>query len=261
MSSVASKGLGGTAAKSEARGLSFYLQDLKWLILAVASLTAFYVFAVWYQRTFGHLYGMDSHAPEFDQYWMKWLNTELILEPVFAVILWSAVWFTRPRNEAVASITAREEIRRYFTFVMWLVIYTYAVYWGASYFAEQDGSWHQVVTRDTSFTPSHVMIFYLSFPVYIIIGVGSVIYALTRLPMYRENGISVAHILAIVGPFMILPNVGLNEWGHAFWFMEELFSAPLHWGFVMLGWTGLALGGVLMQIVQRVNTLLPQVND
>ena len=58
---------------------------------------------------------------------------------------------------------------------------------------------------------------------------------------------------------MILPNVGFNEWGHAFWFMEELFTAPLHWGFVVLGWSALALGGVVGQIVLRVNKLLPQI--
>jgi len=79
--------------------------------------------------------------------------------------------------------------------------------------------------------------------------------------MYRNYGVSLPHVLAVVGPFMIMPNVGLNEWGHAFWFMEELFSAPLHWGFVVLGWSALALGGVLMQVVIRVNELLPQIRE
>ena len=58
-------------------------------------------------------------------------------------------------------------------------------------------------------------------------------------------------VAAVVGPMFILPNVGLNEWGHAFWFVDELFSAPLHWGFVTLGWCGLfgGTGGVAAQIV------------
>src|SRR5437879_12194461 len=56
---------------------------------------------------------------------------------------------------------------------------------------------------------------------------------------------------------MILPNVGLNEWGHAFWFVDELFAAPLHWGFVILGWCGLfgGTGGVAAQVVARVCNL------
>ena len=238
--------------------LSFYFKDISVNALGIVALLALYLFAIYYQQMYGHAYGMDAHSPEFDKYWMTWLNTELILEPIFAVALWSYMWFTREAKETVLAISAKEEVRRYFTFVMSLAVYTFAVYWAASFFAEQDGAWHQVVTRDTSFTPSHVMIFYLSFPVYIIIGVAGLIYAYTRLPMYVKNGVSVPHIMAIAGPFMILPNVGLNEWGHAFWFMEELFTAPLHWGFVVLGWAGLALGGVLVQIVKRVNELLPQ---
>ena len=254
---VLEKNTASVSAGRSPAGVPFYLRDLKWAALALVAILGFYSFAIWYQQAYGHLYGMDSHAPEFDQYWMKWLWAEITLLPVLAVATWSAVWFTRPKGET--SVAPKEEVRRYFTYVMWLLVYTFAVYWGASFFAEQDGSWHQVVTRDTSFTPSHLMIFYLSFPVYIIIGAGSLLYGYTRLPMFREHGVSVPHVLAIVGPFMILPNVGFNEWGHAFWFMEELFTAPLHWGFVVLGWSALALGGVVGQIVLRVNKLLPQI--
>ena len=59
-----------------------------------------------------------------------------------------------------------------------------------------------------------------------------------RLPLYNQ-ATSFALVAAVVGPMFILPNVGLNEWGHAFWFVDELFAAPLHWGFVTLGWCGL----------------------
>ncbi|MBS0184630.1 MAG: hypothetical protein JSS39_19755 [Nitrospira sp.] len=39
--------------------------------------------------------------------------------------------------------------------------------------------------------------------------------------------------------------------------MDELFSAPLHWGLVTLGWCGLfgAAGGVAAQIVSRMSNL------
>src|SRR6185437_4848267 len=68
---------------------------------------------------------------------------------------------------------------------------------------------------------------------------------------------SFALVAAVVGPMFILPNVGLNEWGHAFWFVDELFSAPLHWGFVTLGWCGLfaSAGGVAAQIISRMSNL------
>jgi methane/ammonia monooxygenase subunit C len=54
---------------------------------------------------------------------------------------------------------------------------------------------------------------------------------------------------------MIFPNVGLNEWGHTFWFMEELFVAPLHYGFVFFGWMALAVFGVTLQILHRLREL------
>ena len=81
----------------------------------------------------------------------------------------------------------------------------------------------------------------------------------THLDVYKRQlysrGTSFPLVMAIAGPLMILPNVGLNEWGHAFWFMEELFSAPLHWGFVILGWAGLFSGGIAAQIITRYSNL------
>jgi len=32
--------------------------------------------------------------------------------------------------------------------------------------------------------------------------------------------------------------------GHTFWFMEELFVAPLHWMFVFFGWFSLAVSAL-----------------
>lgn len=241
---------GATAAKG-----TWYL-DMKFYLLGMATVLGIALFAIWYQQSFAHLYGMDSHLPEFDVYWMRFLYIELVVEVIVAAALWSYLWVSRDRN--LASLSPAQEIKRYFYFVMFLGVYTFAVYFAASYFAEQDGAWHQVVIRDTSFTPSHIVIFYLTFPMYIILGVGAYLYAMTRLPLFAK-GISVPLAIAVIGPFMILPNVGLNEWGHAFWFMEEFFSAPLHWGFVVLGWTGLGLGGVLMQIMFRLSRLSDKV--
>ena len=53
------------------------------------------------------------------------------------------------------------------------------------------------------------------------------------------------------------PNVGLNEWGRAFWFVDELDSVPLHRGFVTLRRRGLlgAAEGVAAQIVSRMSNL------
>jgi methane/ammonia monooxygenase subunit C len=89
-------------------------------------------------------------------------------------------------------------------------------------------------------------------------GFGTLMYAMTRIPKF-STGYSVPLLMVVFGPALILANLGYNEWGHAFWFTEEIFSHPLHWGFTILGWTGLALGGVLLQVVMRMSELFKEI--
>ena len=219
-------------------------------------IAAICIAARWYQQTYGWWYGLDATAPEFDTYWMTLLYAELTIVPLVGVALAAYLWLTRDRN--LAAVKPAEELKRYMTFISLIFVYAWTFYWAGSFFAEQDASWHQVVVRDTSFTPSHIIVFYLSFPLFIIQGVGVLLYAVTRLPLYAK-GVSVPLLVAVVGPFMLLPNVGFNEWGHAFWIMEEYFTVPLHYGFVFFGWSILALGGILVQILSRVSVLFTQV--
>jgi len=223
------------------------------MIAGAALYCVFYAWVRWYEGVYGWSAGLDSFAPEFETYWMNFLYTEIILEVVTASILWGYIWKTRDRN--VMSITPREELRRHFHHWVWLVMYGIAIYFGASYFTEQDGTWHQTIVRDTDFTPSHIIEFYLSYPIYIITGVASFLYAKTRLPAYQD-GLALQYMVSVIGPFMILPNVGLNEWGHTFWFMEELFVAPLHYGFVFFGWAALGVLGVINIEVESISKLL-----
>lgn len=219
--------------------------QLKKPLLAVGGVLVIMVLWRVFQQDAAWQAGLDSTSPEFDSVWMGMfkLNLGLIL-PAWGA-LWSYLWMTRDKN--LPQLNHREELKRYFNLVLFILVYAVAVWFAASFFAEQDASWHQVVVRDTSFTPSHIILFYGTMPLYVLFGVGSFIYAVTRLPKFASR-ISVPFVLAVMGPLMILPNLGLNEWGHAFWLMEEVFSYPLHWGFVVLGWSVLALGGLLIQI-------------
>src|SRR5438552_17086594 len=110
---------------------------------------------------------------------------------------------------------------------MWLAIYGCGVYWAGSYTVEQDASWHQLIIRDTSFTASHILAFYFTFPLYTTCAVASYLYAMTRLPQFSKN-VSFPLVGAIVGPLMILPNVVLNYCGHAIWFVDDLCAAAFH---------------------------------
>ncbi len=245
-------------AEHEQSKLPWYIRDLHKYLLTFAGLTVMYVGLRLYQGAYGVLAGLDSTEPAFQTHWMRLFHIELgILALVFPA-LWGYLWLTRDQN--LEAIAPKEEIRRYFTLTMWISIYTFAVYWAGSYFAEQDNSWHQVSIRDTPFTANHIIEFYFNFPLYVLLGGSAWLYARTRLPLYAKE-ISLPLTLAVIGPFMILVSVGFNEWGHTFWFREEFFAAPIHWGFVVGVWFALGVGGILLQQVNRVIELLDKIED
>lgn len=188
------------------------------LILVLLGYTLGYLAARWYQGTYGWAAGLDAYAPEFEIYWMRLLYSELALEALVAALLWGWLWRTRDRyleawwrrlrlkdlalekGKSLAGLepvfepeemtgfplTPREELRRNLTHLIWLAAYAWSVYWGMSFFTEQDATWHQTVIRDTDFTPSHIIVFYLSYPVFIITGMGSFLYARTRVPFFPK---------------------------------------------------------------------------
>jgi methane/ammonia monooxygenase subunit C len=236
----------------------WYLKDVYKYISAFGILTAIYMGLRVYQGAHAVTTGLDSSLPEYETYWMRLFYVELVVIASTMIGLWGYLWTTRDRN--LDTLEPKEEIRRYFTLTMWISVYTFAVYWAGSYFAEQDNSWHQVVLRDTPFTANHIVEFYFNFPLYIILGGCAWLYARTRLPLYARE-ISLPLTLAVFGPFMIFVSVGFNEWGHTFWFREEFFAAPIHWGFVAGVWFSLGVGGILLQQVARITELLDRIED
>ena len=245
-------------AEHEQSRLPWYIRDLHKYLLTFAGLTLMSVGLRLYQGAFGVLAGLDSTEPAFQTHWMRLFHIELTVLALVFPALWGYLWLTRDQN--LEAIAPKEEIRRYFTLTMWISIYTFAVYWAGSYFAEQDNSWHQVSIRDTPFTANHIIEFYFNFPLYVLLGGSAWLYARTRLPLYAKE-ISLPLTLAVIGPFMILVSVGFNEWGHTFWFREEFFAAPIHWGFVLGVWFALGVGGILLQQVNRMVELLDKIED
>jgi methane/ammonia monooxygenase subunit C len=116
---------------------------------------------------------------------------------------------------------------------------------------EADAAWHQTTIRDTDFTPTHIALFYFVIPAGMVGGIIGFIWVHTRLP-YFVNRISIPMAILTAGPILIMPNLGFNEWGHTFFYMEELFSAPIHWGFVVLAWALFAIGGFVIQVLNRI---------
>lgn len=209
------------------------------------------VFTVYrvYQHATAFTVGLDYFSPEFQQYWMKLLYIQL---PVLAltgagIVGW--IYLTRDRN--LEKLEPVEELRRYFALLTQILVFASITYLTASPFTEADAAWHQVTVRDTDFTPTHIVLFYFAIPAFIIAGVSAFMYARTRLPQFA-NKVSLPFAMLVAGPIMIMPNLGLNEWGHTFFYAEELFAAPIHWGFVLLGWSAFATGGLLVQLLSRI---------
>ncbi len=225
-----------------------------WKTLGIITFLLVSLFAGYryYQELTSFSVGLDYFEPEFQIYWMNLLYTQLVVEALVFVGLVGYLWKTRDKN--VLQVTAQEELRRYYVLLCCIVGFSTISYLAASLYTEADAAWHQVTVRDTDFTPTHIALFYFGIPTFIILGVSTFVYAHTRLPQFH-NRVSAGLALLVAGPILIMPNLGFNEWGHTFFYAEELFAAPVHWGFVLLGWSAFAAGGFLIQIITRMITL------
>ena len=206
----------------------------------------------WYQQIEGFKSGLDASEAAFWEKWMPLWYLNLAATAVAQTSVPLYMWLTRDR--ALSKVTPEVELKRYFLFFAMLVTMTMtqtiSIVFGAT-----DAAWHQVVVRDTSLTPSHIVLFFGIVPLFTTFGLAAFFYALTRIPDFSRS-VPLALVLAIMAPFMVLPSVAYNEWGHAFWLMEELFIAPLHWGFVALAWGFMAALGVIGLSLPRVAELV-----
>lgn len=238
----------GTAAVGAERIL-----DMKPLLIGVCALTIFVAILRLYEQIFAWSAGLDSFSPEYQLYWMSLLQFAILASCLGGAGVVGYMWRTRDRD--LANLAPVTEMRRLIYLVQWLVVFSLALYWGLSFFSEQTAVWHMTAVRDTDFTPSNIITFYISYPLFAIIGLGAFLYAKTRLPIFAK-GYSLAFVVLVVGVFITIPNVGFNEWGHTFWSMDEGFAGPLHWGFVFFGWMSLATFGVVLLILGRMRDLL-----
>ena len=211
----------------------------------------------WYQHVYSFSVGLDYFEPEFATYWMSFLYIELGLIAAIGVIGIPWVWFTRPKD---ITMTPRQELKLYLGLLTALAGFGVLAPVAAELFVEADAAWHQVTIRDTDFTPTHIVLFYGLIPAGLVGGLMGFVWVHTRMPDFR-NRVSFNMALAISGAVLVMPNLGFNEWGHTFFYAEELFAAPIHWGFVTLGWAVFAIGGLLIQILSRIAKLTRVINE
>ena len=208
-----------------------------------------------YLYTYGFVYGMDYYSTEFSTYWLPLLYGELIVLGGGCIV--SSVYFfmTRPSVNELTWLTATEELNLYWRLLGIFAVMSVWAGFAGSLAIESDAAWHQVTIRDTDFTPTHIIIFYFALPALTAMLIPSFIWAHTRIPAFAGR-ISVPFLAIVCGILMIMPNYGFNEWGHTFFYAEELFAAPIHYGFVFLGWSLFFLVPLSMQLIGQMSRLI-----
>src|SRR6185437_5568516 len=139
------------------------------------SMVGIIIFWLLYQRVHGYSHGLDSMTPEFESVWVGLWRFNILANASFFAVAIGWIWMTRDRN--LADLNPKLELKRYFYWMGWLACYMLGVYFAGSLTLEQDAAWHQVIIRDTSFTASHIVAFYGTFPLYITCAVASYLYA------------------------------------------------------------------------------------
>lgn len=227
------------------------------LIVALSALGALCLGWRIYQQVWAFSTGLDSHGPDFNKYWLTLAAANMLLLPTAAAAIFAWTWVSAKRLPK--ELTREDEGRRLWTLWVLVAMFCATVFAGGSYFAEEDATWHQILTRDTAFTPSHDVLFYGVFPLMIYMAAGIYLYARTRLPhIYGGKALPVSFTLIVAGSALLFFQVAMNEFGHSFFQAEEVFSAPLHWPFVIFGYLLAATFAIWFETLPRIFELARQ---
>ena len=151
-------------------------------------------------------------------------------------------------------LPADEEVRRIAVFRGQVAITSLVLYVMASFWPNQDGSWHQTAIRDTALTPAHIPMFYFWFPAGITMTIGTYLYGRYRLPKVygADKGFPWSFTFLIAASVTEMMQVAFNEWAHSLWILEEIFAAPFHWPFVFYGWLSAGIFALWAETIIRL---------
>lgn len=224
---------------------------LFWLVPIVGYL----LFLRLYLQAYALSYGLDSASPMFDVYFTPMVGLHFFAIGALAILLWGGIWTTRcgtcgrfepDRSEGPGVEGSKRPGREreadprhvevhYRTLLCLAAVVSVVGVFAISVFAEQDASWHQALVRDTIFTPTHIVLFFFTLPLLLILAVALFLYLMTRLPQIYNGGIPMGLLFALVGVGVAAGWEAGNEFGHSYYYAEETFSVPIHWGFVAAG--------------------------
>jgi len=217
------------------------------VILGIALVYELYVYV------FAWTTGIDAASREFFLTWKIPLIFGLLGITAFTLGWWG--WLVRTGKDLAQNISHSEEVRRIAVFWGLIGATSVVLFVEASFWPNFDGAWHQTAVRDTAFTPAHIPMFYLFFPMGVTLTIGTYLYGRTRLPKVygAEKGFPWSFALLIAASVTEVMQVAMNEWGHSLWITEEIFAVPFHWPFVFYGWLA---GGIFALWAETLIRLL-----
>jgi methane/ammonia monooxygenase subunit C len=171
---------------------------------------------IWQQFTAWTI-GIDAASRNFAFTYRALFYAEIFSVSV-ATLWWWGSLVQRGRKVVTRQVTHAEEVRRIAVF--WGLVGTTCVilYIMASFWPNEDGSWHQTAVRDTALTPAHIPMFFL----------------------------------LIAASVTEMAQVAMNEWGHSLWITEEIFAVPFHWPFVLYGWLAAGIFALWAETLVRL---------
>lgn len=260
----ARSGSSGSHGSGSDPGLRQIIRDgggLYWALTVAGVFVGLVILWRAWQMAFAWKYGLDAAAPEFTQYWISMLIFNLaglsLVGGGAALYLARGCKKCAHQRGEFGDVAPKHEAEHIWR--LWAISCGFAVsFFAFTFFAEQDAAWHQVTVRDTAFTPSHIPLFFGMAPFAVVTAACIYVYASTRVPKVYAKGVPATLATFLAGIFLLFVWVGFNEWGHSFWIAEELFSAPLHWGFVFMAFFAFALLGMFLQTIRRLDEIRRQ---
>ncbi len=197
--------------------------------------------------------GIDASSPKFTSTYRMLFYSELLASAGIGLWWWTYL-IKKGRKIVDKEVPHEVEVRRIANF--WGLISTISVELTimASFWPNEDGSWHQTAVRDTALTPAHIPMFFLFFPFGIILTVGTYLYGRYWLPKVygAAMGFPWSFFLLISASVTEMMQVAMNEWGHSLWITEEIFAAPFHWPFVLYGWLAAGIFALWAETIIRL---------
>lgn len=166
-----------------------------------------------------------------------------VVEAVFALTIWR--WILRTQEASLAADNGGR-VPQTLVLMIWLTLDVFMVIVGGGFLAHMDTPWAQMSTAKLS--PAHLVTFIAVMPAYVVFGIASWLFALTRLPEFARG--KTDHFLVITfAPFMFLPVFDPQDLIHSLDPNRSLYLV-VYWT-VIIAWTA-NIGWLLTKLFRHL---------